>query len=133
MTDKSKELEVSEKKTIERAHGEPTREGLMYVPNVDIVEDAEMITLRADLPGVRKEQVDIDVREGVLTLNAPVDPIEQDWQPVYTEYRQGGFARRFTLGEQIDTDKINAKVENGVLTLQLPKAEQHKPRKIKIG
>jgi len=127
-----KEMEVPQKKTIEKGAEEHTREGIMYVPDVDIVEDQEAITLRADLPGVTKDNMSIDVREGVLTLTATVKPPEEHHRQVYREYDIGGFNRRFTLGERIDPEKISASLENGVLTLMLPKAEAHKPRKIEI-
>ena len=132
MSDDKRELEVAEKKTIEKSDGEPTREGLMFQPNVDIVENAESITLFADLPGVRKEDVDIDVREGVLTLTGPVSSQVESWQPLLREFQMGGFTRRFTLSERIDTERINAKLEHGVLRLDLPKVEQARPRKIEI-
>jgi HSP20 family protein len=133
MTDKEKkELQVAEKQAIEKQEGEPTREGLMWVPQVDIIEDKDAITLRADLPGVKKDNVEIDVREGVLSLSASLNPTPEGWQPVYSEYQIGGYSRRFTLGEQIDQSKISANMDNGVLTLVLPKAEAAKPRKIQI-
>ena len=133
MTDKErKELQVAEKQAIEKSDGEPTRQGLMWVPQVDIIENKDAITLRADLPGVKKDNLDIDVREGVLSLSATLNPSPENWQPVYSEYQIGGYSRRFSLGNQIDQSKISADMNNGVLTLVLPKAEEHKPRKIKI-
>jgi len=134
MTKKEKkELEVSKKKTIEQADGEPTREGVTYVPEVDIIEDKDAIVLRADLPGVKKENLRIDVNDGILTLVGTLDPVPSHLNPIYQEYEAGGFSRRFTLGEKIDQEKISAKLDNGVLKLVLPKAEAHKPRKIQIS
>lgn len=134
MTEKEKkELEVSKKKTIEKSEGEHTREGISYIPDVDIIEDSDSITLRADLPGVKRENLDIDVREGTLTLTGTVATPEKHHNLVYQEYELGGFSRRFTLGERIDQDKISAKLDNGILTLVLPKAAAHKPRKIEIS
>jgi len=133
MTDKEKkELEVCKKKQIEKSRGEPTKEGVMYIPDVDIAENEESITLYADLPGVQPGGVDIDVREGVLTLTAKVDAYPEKQQLVYQEYEVGGYQRRFTIGERINVEKINARMNNGELTLTLPKAENQKPRKIKI-
>lgn len=133
MTDKEKkELEVQSKKTLEKSEGEPTREGVMYVPYVNIIENNESITLKADVPGATKDGIDIDVREGVLTLTAAVTPPPDRLRAVYREYEIGGFTRRFTLGERIEQSKINASLDDGVLTLVLPKAEQAKPRKIEI-
>jgi len=131
-TKETKELEVTEKKAIEPGAGEPTREGVMYTPQVDIAEDSEAITLHADLPGVKRDAITIDVREGVLALTAMVDPLPEHWQPIYREYQVGGYERRFTVSDRIDSEKINAKLENGVLTLVLPKSEAQKPRKIKV-
>ena len=131
--EQKKDLEVTMKKAIEARDGEPTREGLMYQPHVDIIDETEAITLFADLPGVNRDDVDIDVREGVLTLTAPVSPTLDNWQPLLKEYELGGFSRRFSLSEKIDTDKISAKIEHGVLTLKLPKMEAHQPRKIAIS
>ena len=83
MTDQDKkELEVAEKKAIQDSDGEPTREDVVYVPNVDIIEDPQAITVRADMPGASKDDVDIDVREGVLTLTASVQYPPDSWQPM---------------------------------------------------
>jgi len=133
MTSKErKELEAVGKKPIETAQGESIHEHVMFVPDVDIIENAEAITLFADLPGVSKEDLSIDVRDGVLHLVAKVQETDGKLRPVYREYDEGGFSRKFTLGERIATDQISAKLNNGVLTLVLPKAEAHKPRKIQI-
>jgi len=127
-----KELEVAEKRAIDTSSGEPTRQGVMYTPQADILEDPDTITVRADLPGVKRENLTIDVREGVLSLTATVDPLPDSWEPVYHEYQVGGYERRFSVSDRIDTEKINATLANGVLTLVLPKAEAQKPRKIKV-
>ncbi len=134
MTSKErKELEAVGKKPIETTQGESTHENVMFVPDVDIIENSESITLFADLPGVKKEYLSIDVRDGVLQLVAKVQEADSKLRPVYREYDEGGFSRKFTLGERIATDQISAKLNNGVLTLVLPKAEAHKPRKIQIS
>jgi len=134
MTGKEKrELEVASKKTIETSGGEPTRQGVVYVPDVDIIEDQDTITLWADLPGVKKENLNIDIRDNTLTITGTIESIEERFRPVYREYDVGGFTRQFTLGEKIDQSKISATLDSGVLTLVLPKAEPHKPRKIKIA
>jgi HSP20 family protein len=128
----NKELQVSEKKAVQKSAGEPTREGVAFVPEVDIIENNEGIALHADLPGVSKDNIRIDVHEGVLTLTATVEPPPANHRLLYREYDIGGFTRRFTLGEKINQEKIQAQLTNGVLTLVLPKAEEHKPRKIEI-
>lgn len=134
MTDKEKrEIAVREKEQIAPAEGEPTREGVYYTPAVDIYEDDAAITVTADLPGVRQDQLEIDLREGVLTVTGHVAPPESRLRPVYREYGVGGYTRRFTLGDKIDQQSISAKLQNGVLELRLPKAERLKPRKIEVS
>lgn len=133
MTSKEKkELEVSQKKEIATESGEPIRQGVTFVPDVDITESDQGITLYADLPGMLKEDLDIDVREGVLTLTATVRPVPDNRRLIHQEYEVGGFQRRFNLSERIDQEKISAGLSNGVLTLFLPKAAEHQPRKIEI-
>lgn len=127
-----RELQVAQKQAVQKQDGEPTKEGLTWVPEVDIMESKEAIVLHADLPGVKKENIDIDVHDGVLSLCATVDPLPERWRNVYSEYQPGGYCRRFTLGEQVDPAKITASLDNGVLTLTLPKADAHKPRKVAI-
>ncbi|RME26103.1 MAG: Hsp20/alpha crystallin family protein [Deltaproteobacteria bacterium] len=127
-----KDIEATKKKAIDTSGGEPTHQDVRFVPDVDIMEDENAITLVADLPGVKPENVDVDVREGVLTMTAKVEPLPDNWRPVYTEYGIGGYQRSFTLGEKIDVGKITAKMKNGVLTLTLPKLEQHRTRKIQV-
>ncbi len=134
MTDREKRnLEVSKKQEIEKASGEPTREGVAFVPEVDISESEAGLVLYADMPGVTKDNLDIDIREGVLTVTGTVEPERDNLRLVHGEYEIGGFQRRFTLGEKIDQEQIEAKLENGVLQLTLPKVEAHKPRKITIS
>jgi HSP20 family molecular chaperone IbpA len=134
MTDKEKkEIAVREKEQIAPTEGEPTREGVYYTPAVDIYADDEAITVTADLPGVKQEDLDIDLKEGVLTVTGHVAPPEGRLKPVYREYGIGGYTRRFTVGDKIDQAAISAKLENGVLELTLPKAERLKPRKIEVS
>ncbi len=130
---RKKELAVTEKKAIDKSAGEPTKHGVVFTPNVDIYETEQEIVVKADLPGVSKDGLDIDLRDGVLTLTAQVEQQAADNERlVYQEYQVGGFARKFQVGETIDQTKISAKLDKGVLTLILPKADRHKPRKIDV-
>lgn len=132
-TDKGKqEIAVREKEEIKKHEGEPTKSGVYYSPTVDIFETRDAITLVADLPGVDKDGLDINVEDKQLTITGLVSEVEDRLQPVYTEYGIGGYTRSFRLGDAIDQSKINAALKDGVLTLVLPKAEALKPRKIKI-
>jgi HSP20 family protein len=103
------------------------------VPPVDIVEDAEGITLRADLPGVDRENLNIGVDGETLTLEATVSLGETAGiQPVYSEIRVAQYRRSFVLGRDLDANRIEASIRDGVLTLRIPKAEQAKPRRIEV-
>jgi len=128
-----KEMEVKEKKTIDNTEGEPTKKGIYFTPPVDIFETEEAITLMADVPGASQEGLDIDLREGILTITADVPEPEKKGDVVYKEYDVGGFTRRFQIGKEIDQEKITAELDSGVLTLNLPKAESLKPRKIPVS
>ena len=103
------------------------------VPPVDIVEDKEGITLRADLPGVERENLSIDVDGETLTLEGTVSLGEPTGiQPVYTEVRVAQYRRSFVLGRDLDASRIEAAIRDGVLTLRVPKSEQAKPRRIEV-
>ena len=103
------------------------------VPPVDIVEDAEGILVKADLPGVATENVSIGVEGDTLTIEATVGLGEPaDIQPVYAEVRAAQYKRSFVLSRDLDTEKIDANLRNGVLTLRVPKAERAKPRRIAV-
>ena len=129
----NKEISVREKEEIKKDDGEFTKAGVSYSPAVDIYETNDAITLLADLPGVEKEDLDINVEDRQLTITGLVKPSEDRFQAVYTEYGIGGYTRNFRLGDTIDQSKINASLNNGVLTLVLPKADRLKPRKIAIS
>lgn len=102
------------------------------VPPVDIYEDQEAVTLYADLPGVGKDNLSLQIDKDTLQIygKAPVESAEA--ARLYTEFSFKDYYRAFTIGEEIDRDKISASMNNGVLKLVLPKAERVKPRKIDI-
>ncbi len=112
---------------------EQTRPGPVFSPAVDIFESDNSITVLADMPGVKPQDLQIDLRESVLTLTArvtmPESPNESD---VLREYRPGTFFRQFTLSETINQTGIDAKLADGVLRLELPKVEKAKPRQITV-
>lgn len=112
---------------------EQTKPGPVYTPAVDIFEDADFITLLADMPGVTADSLKIDLRESVLTLTGDVQPPEgENETEVHREFETGSFYRQFTLSDMIDQSKISARLADGVLRLQLPKAVEAKPRKITV-
>lgn len=128
----SKELQVKEKQEV-AVPAEQTRPGLVFTPDVDIFETERDITLLADMPGVAADDVTIDLREGVLTLSGDVKPWEGgEESDVLVEFEIGKYYRQFNLSEVIDQDKIDAKLEDGVLRLNLPKTEKALPRRITV-
>ena len=104
-----------------------------FVPRVDIYENKDALFLVADMPGVDEKTVDIELEKNVLTITGRVENGRvAGGTLMYSEYEIGDYERVFTLSEEIDRDKIVATVKNGVLRLELPKAEQVKPKKIAI-
>jgi HSP20 family molecular chaperone IbpA len=131
-TDKTQGLQTREARSVATTT-EATRPGVLLTPPVDIFEDPHALTVLADMPGVTREHLTIDLHEGVLTItgHAPA-PGESDEVAVLQEYQAGTFQRSFTLSEAIDQAQIQATLKNGVLRLRLPKAERAKPRQITI-
>ena len=131
MTDnKSKALQVKEKTELARPM-EQTRLGLVFTPDVDIFETEKEMIILADMPGVKSDNLKIDLREAVLTLDGEVQAPEGEVE-IYREYRTGKYYRQFYLSEVIDQAKIEAEMKDGVLRLKLPKVEAAKPRKISV-
>lgn len=117
----------------EVVRAEQTRSGRCYRPQVDIVETAGELTIHADIPGVSRDGVDIDFENGVLSIHGRVRDREPEGaDALVTEYGTGDFYRTFRVSEKIDTARITAEYEHGVLTLHLPKVEAVKPRKIMV-
>jgi HSP20 family protein len=111
---------------------EETRSQERYVtPPVDIYETGEGLVVKADLPGVAKESMDIRVENNLLTIRAKAGHVAPG-DPIYREYELVNFFRQFELNEKVDQSKISAELKHGVLTLQLPKAEEAKPRRIDV-
>jgi HSP20 family molecular chaperone IbpA len=127
MADEIAKQDKSDVATVER-----TRGGVTYSPRIDIWEAEDELVLYADLPGVAPGDLDIRFENRELTINGKVTPRHSDIQFLYGEYGIGDFFRTFVVGEAIDSEKISAKLNNGVLTLHLPKTEQVKPRRIEV-
>ena len=112
---------------------EQTRPGVVFTPDVDIFENERQITLLADMPGVASDDTTIDVNGNVLSITGEVKPVKSENESdVILEFESGCFHRQFTLSEVIDLTKIEAKQEDGVLRLNLPKAEKTIPRQITV-
>jgi HSP20 family protein len=111
---------------------EETRSDERYVtPPVDIYETPEGLVVKADLPGVTKEGLDVRVENNLLSIRGKAAHIAAG-DPVYREYGLFNFFRQFELNEKVDQQKISAELKHGVLTLTLPKAEEATPRRIDV-
>ena len=137
---KSKEMAVRQKQELasqERGAGaaaEQTVPARTYVPPADIYETAEALTVVLEMPGVEKKDLAVTLENGVLRVEGRIDFSKYEGlEPVYTEYNVGHYARSFTLGRTVDQGKIGARLEDGVLTLTLPKAEAAMPRRVAIA
>lgn len=131
-TDTTRELQPRDGRDV-APPPEATRPGVLLTPPVDIFEDSNAITVLADMPGVKPGDLTIDLHDGVLTITGHADaPAGPNEVAVLLEYRAGTFQRSFALSEVIDQGQIQATLRQGVLRLRLPKAEQAKPRQIKI-
>jgi len=132
MAREATDIQKSEKSGVP-AIPEQTRSGPVYTPAVDIFENDQAITVLADMPGVKSDALKIDLRENVLTLSGAVTPPEGENEvQVLREYYSGNFFRQFTLAESIDQAKIDARLKDGVLRLELPKVERARPRQITV-
>ena len=102
-------------------------------PPVDVVEDGTGITLYADLPGVSKDQLHLQVESDTLTIDADSNlRVPEGLQSSHTEVGLARFHRVFTLSKELDTEKVSAELAQGVLTLRIPKVTQAQPRRIDV-
>lgn len=111
-------------------------EGKGMLPSVDVSEEESKYVVKADLPGVKKDNIDVSINDGVLTINAETKEEKQEKDEgsrvIRQERRMGKFVRSMRLGSQVDQNKVKANYEDGVLELVLPKLEEAKPKKIAI-
>lgn len=128
----TRELKVRGKQEV-TTPAEQTKPGLVFTPNVDIFETEKAITLLVDMPGVKTEDLNVDLRDDILTLTGDVSPgLTTPGEKVSVEYDTGRYYRQFSLSEVIAQEKIDAKLAEGVLRLTLPKVEKATPRRIAV-
>jgi len=128
----AQDLQVRQKQEVSGT-AEQTQADLVFTPVVDIFESEQQIKLLADMPGVKPEDLKIDLNDNVLTIIGDVkSPEHADERVVLREYGTGRYYRQFTISDAIDQSKIEAQLKDGVLSLTLPKAEAAKPRKITV-
>ena len=128
-----KAIQVPKQEVIKKEEMERTRERQCFIPKTDIFETDKEIVVIADVPGVDQQSIDITLEKSMLTLNAFVDlSLPEGYQLEYTEYEPGDFQRNFRISDEIDHDKIEARVTNGELHLRLPKSEKSQVKKIPV-
>lgn len=111
---------------------EETRSNDSYTrPAVNIIETEEGLILTADLPGAKKESLDVNVEKGILTISAPTE-YSAPGTSLYREFELTNYYRQFAIPESLDHEKALADYANGILTLRVPKAEVAKPKRIEV-
>jgi HSP20 family molecular chaperone IbpA len=128
----SQEIAVQQKKEV-ASKDERTVPARYFVPNTDIYETDDALTLLMEVPGVDKKDLNVELEAGTLKIEARIDFAKYEGlEPLYSEYNVGHYSRSFTLSDKIDQNGISAALESGVLTLTLKKAREAQPRRIKI-
>lgn len=129
-TNETREIQAREKEVLAT---EDSRAGLVFRPDVDILEQSDSFVIHADMPGASEETVDVQLEKGILTLHARLaEPPSQQTRTLYAEYGDGSYYREFRLSEDIDVAAVSARMKDGVLELRLPKSASKRPRKISV-
>jgi HSP20 family protein len=128
----SQELAPREKREL-TAKEEKTVPGRFFVPYTDVYETEDALTVVMEMPGADRKDVEIELREDILRVEGKIDLSKYGgMEPVYTEYNIGHYTRSFSLSGKVDQEHIGAQLEDGVLTLTLPKTAEAKPRRIAL-
>ncbi len=131
MVDKTKEAQQQEVEKVERI--ERSRAAKIFNPDVDIIERKDDIMVIADMPGIDEKSVDITLENNVLSIYGQVDwDAPGNLKLLHGEYGIGDYQRVFTLSGEVNRDKIEATVNNGILKIILPKAEAARTKKIAV-
>jgi HSP20 family molecular chaperone IbpA len=129
----NQEVQVQQKREVAQAE-ESTTPTRAFMPSADIFETEDALNVVLEMPGVARDNVDVSVENGVLTVEGRIDfKNYEGLRPVYSEYNIGPYRRSFRLSNQVDQNKIRAEMQDGVITLSLPKAEKAKPRRIAVS
>ncbi len=129
----SQDLAVREKQELVTKE-EKTVPGRFYIPFTDIHETDQALTLVMEMPGVERKDVNVSLENDVLRVEGRIDFSKYEgMEPVYTEYNVGHYTRSFAISNKVDRDQISAQMEDGVLTLTLPKLKEVQPRRIAVG
>jgi HSP20 family protein len=106
-----------------------------WVPAMDLAERDDHLVLRADLPGLDRDDVEIEIKDGVLTISGERETEQEEKGDSYyrVERASGSFARSLSLPKDVDADAVTADFENGVLEVKIPKPEERQPHRVEIG
>jgi HSP20 family protein len=126
------ELQVQQKREADKTQ-EPTVPMRAFLPTTDIFETEDGLTVVLEMPGVNRDNVEVSVENGVLTVEGRINFQEYEGlQPLYGEYNIGPYRRSFRISGRVNQEGIRAEMRDGVITLVLPKAEEAKPRRIEV-
>lgn len=130
-TARSQEMEKQQGQVLQQS--EASRPERSLVPPVEIYEEDDALYLVADMPGVTKDALNVEVGNQVLEIEGRITvDMPENVTPMFAEVRASRYARRFTLGDDIDTSNAEASIRDGVLTVKLPKQDSHRRRRIDI-
>jgi HSP20 family molecular chaperone IbpA len=102
-------------------------------PAVDIFEDENGITLQADMPGVSRDRLEIEIDRDTLAIEGKAEiPMPEGLEAIHADVRSTHYRRSFTLSHELNVDAADAALKDGILTLHIPKREQYQPRKIDV-
>jgi HSP20 family protein len=126
-------ISTAENRAVSRK-SEASSDEATLTPPVDVLEDAGGITLIADIPGVPKEKLQLNINADTLTIEAELDfAMPEEMQASHAEVGLSRYKRSFTLSKELDTEKVTANLANGVLKIRIPKAAHAQPRRIDVG
>jgi HSP20 family molecular chaperone IbpA len=129
---KEKQTAIEEKKT-DAVQAETTRDEPVFVPDTDIYEHEDRFTVIADMPGVDQEHVAVSLEDRVLTVEGRTTlEAPEGYDLRHAEYADGRFERSFRIPVDVNTEGIRAVINNGVLRVDIPRAEKQGPRTIKV-
>ena len=128
----TQEVATREKREVAPAE-ERTEAGKFFSPYTDIHETERAVVVTMEVPGVNKDSIDIRLDKGVLTVKGTIDSTKyEQLRPIYSEYNVGNFVRTFAVSTKIDSAAISAKVADGVLAIELPKAAEAVAKRISV-
>jgi HSP20 family molecular chaperone IbpA len=130
MSDKQQPVSAGMATGVERAERDST---LVIVPPADIFEDAEGITLQLDMPGVTRERLDLQANKNTLLIEGEAQiEMAPGMTALYADVRSTRYRRSFVLSDELDTEKTEAGIRDGVLTVRIPKRIEVRPRRIEV-